>query len=338
MSNTSHQIISPSAIYRITALWAFSEAFLGGLLHGLSIPFKGLILCSISVFCICLIGYYGSGRTDILKAMILVILVKAALSPHTPPPAYIAVAFQGIMGYLFFLSKRFFKLSCVIVFVLSLLETSLQKLITATLIFGSALWKAINEFLKGAAEDMQWNDVNLLYTIGAIYLGIYAAAGIVLGIFTATIPKSMGKYSEEHPDFKVDLNEVNNIELPARKKKRFKIFKAAIFAMIIFLFLNYLFEIFPQFIPKDKSLQIVIRAVLFILFWLFVFSPLLKFLFRKWLTGARHRYALQVKELVDFLPETRKILTLSYKKIKQEHGKFRIPAFVKLLTANLIYD
>ncbi|MBS1492251.1 MAG: hypothetical protein JST55_02000 [Bacteroidetes bacterium] len=330
--------ISPAAIYRITALWAFSEAFLGGLLHGLSIPFKGLILCSISVFCICMIGYYGNGRTDILKAMILVILVKAALSPHTPPMAYIAVGFQGITGYLFFLSKRFFKISCVLVFVLSLLETSLQKFITATLIFGSALWKAVNDFLKSAAEELHWNDVNILVTIGIVYLSIYAIVGIVLGIFVSTIPKSMEKYSEENPNFKIDLNEEVDAQTIPKKKKRIKPFKILILTIISLLFLNYLFEIFPQFIPKDKSLQIFLRAILFILFWLFVFSPLLKILFRKWLDKAKHKYAIQVKELVEFLPETRKILVLSYKKIKQEHGKFRIPAFVKLLTANLIYD
>ncbi len=332
--------ITPAAIYRITALWAFSEAFLGGLLHGLSIPFKGLILCSISVFCICLIGYYGNGRTDILKAMILVILVKAALSPHTPPMAYIAVAFQGLIGYLFFLSKskNYFKLSCVLVFVLSLLETSLQKFITVTLIFGSELWKAVNEFLKGAAEELHWNDVNLLYIIGAIYLSIYAIVGIVLGIFTSNIPKSMEKYSEENPNFKIDLNEDADIEVAQRKKKKFKPFKILILGIIVFLFINYLFEIFPQFIPKDKSLQIFLRAVLFILFWVFVFSPLLKFLFKKWLANAKHKYAVQVKELIEFLPQTRKILILSYKKTKQEHGKFRIPAFIKLLTGNLIYD
>jgi len=330
--------VSPAAIYRITALWAFSEAFLGGLLHGLSIPFKGLILCSISVFCICLIGYYGNGHTDILKALVLVILVKAALSPHTPPMAYIAVGFQGITGYLFFISNRFFKISCVLVFVLSLLETSLQKFITATLIFGSALWKAANDFLKNAAEELHWNDVNLLYVIGGVYLSIYAIAGIVLGLFTSSIPKSMEKYSEENPNFKINLSEEADIEVMPKRKKRFKPFKVLILALIVFFFLNYLFEIFPQFIPKDKSLQIVLRAVLFILFWLFVFSPLLKFLFKKWLATARHKYAVQVKELVEFLPETRKILILSYKKIKQEHGKLRIPAFVKLLTANLIYD
>lgn len=338
MISTSHQIISPAAIYRITALWAFSEAFLGGLLHGLSIPFKGLILCSISVFCICLIGYYGNGRSDILKAMILVMLVKAALSPHTPPMAYIAVAFQGLTGYLFFLSKRFFKLSCVLVFVLSLLETSLQKLITVTLIFGTALWKAVNEFLKNAAAELNWNNDNILYTIGIVYLSIYALAGIVFGLFVSTLPKAMDKYHDAHPDFKINLNTEVEVEKPKWKKKGLKPFKILILSLIAFFFLNYLFDIFPQFIPKDKSLQIVIRAVLFILFWLFVFSPLMKSLLKKWLHKAEHKYALQVKELINFLPETRKILILSYKKIKQEHGKFRIPAFIKLLTANLIYD
>lgn len=270
--------------------------------------------------------------------MILVMLVKAALSPHTPPMAYIAVAFQGLTGYLFFLSKRFFKLSCVLVFVLSLLETSLQKLITVTLIFGTALWKAVNEFLKNAAAELNWNDDNILYTIGTVYLSIYALAGIIFGLFVSTLPKAMDKYHDAHPDFKINLETEFEVEKPKWKKKGLKPFKLLILALIAFFFLNYLFDIFPQFIPKDKSLQIVIRAVLFILFWLFIFSPFMKFLLKKWLHKAEHKYALEIKELINFLPETRKILILSFKKIKQEHGKLRIPAFVKLLTANLIYD
>ena len=37
---------------RITALWAFSEAFMGGILHGLQIPFAGLVLGFVASVCI----------------------------------------------------------------------------------------------------------------------------------------------------------------------------------------------------------------------------------------------------------------------------------------------
>lgn len=335
--------ITPAAIYRITALWAFSEAFLGGILHAFNIPFKGLILCSISVFCICLIGYYGTGRNDILKALLLVILVKAMLSPHSPVQAYVAVIFQGLTGYLFFISKRFFKTSCILVYVISLVETPMQKIVNvvifSTFVFGPKFWGAVNEFMQKASAELNLGDLNLIYLATGIYLAIHLVAGIILGIFIGRIPESVEKYVIANPGFRIDLNsDEGDFEIQKKKKKKFKAVRIFLFALITFLFFNYLFEFFPQFIPKDKSLQILLRAVLLILFWLFVLSPLIKVIFQRWLAKAKHKYAIQVKELIEFLPQTRKILFLSYKKIKQEHGKFRIPAFVKLLTANLIYD
>ena len=334
---------SVSAIYRITALWAFSEAFLGGILHALNIPFKGLILCSISVFCICLIGYYGTGRNDILKALILVILVKAVLSPHSPVQAYVAVIFQGLTGYLFFISKRFFKTSCVLVYVISLIETPMQKIVNVVIfsafVFGPKFWSSVDDFMKKASGEIGMGDVNLIYVGVGIYMGIHIIAGIILGIFVGRLPESVSKFVKENPHYKIDMSEIaGDLEVKKNKRKKLKVFKTLVTVLITFLFLNYLFEFFPQFIPKDASLQILLRAVLLVLFWLLVFSPIIKFLFKKWLAGAKNKYSVQVRELIEFLPETRKILFLSYRKIKQEYGKFRIPAFVKLLTANLIYD
>jgi hypothetical protein len=334
--------VSPAAIYRITALWAFSEAFLGGILHALSIPFKGLILCSISVFCICLIGYYGK-RSDILKELVLVILVKAALSPHSPPQAYVAVAFQGLAGYLFFFSKNHFKTSAILESVFSLIETPLQKivnvLIFSTFVFGPKFWSAVNDTMKKFASELNMGGANLLYWAVGIYLGIHLIAGIILGIFISRIPKAVEKFVKENPDFKINSGDSEEeLEIRKKRKKKFKPAKIFVIILIIFLFLNYLFEIFPQLIPRDESLQIFLRAVLLILFWLLVFSPLMKLLFRKWLSKATNKYSVQVRDLINFLPQTKKIITMCYKKIKHEHGKFRIPAFVKLLTANLIYD
>jgi len=271
---------SVSAIYRITALWAFSEAFLGGILHALNIPFKGLILCSISVFCICMIGYYGTERNDILKALILVILVKAALSPHSPLQAYVAVLFQGLTGYLFFISRRFFKTSAVLVYVISLIETPMQKIVNVVIfsafVFGSKFWSSVDEFMKKASNEIGMGDVNLLYIGVVIYMGIHIIVGIVLGIFVGKLPQSVNQFVKENPDYKIDMTEtIEDLEVK-KEKKKFKFIRIIFASLITFFFLNYLFDFFPQFIPKDASLQIVLRAVLLICFWLFVFSPLMK--------------------------------------------------------------
>ncbi len=99
---------------RITALWAFSEAFMGGILHGLQIPFAGLVLGFVAAVCITLIALGNTQSGEILKATLLVIAVKFILSPHTPPMAYLAVLIQGAVGELLFLNKRFFKLAAFI--------------------------------------------------------------------------------------------------------------------------------------------------------------------------------------------------------------------------------
>ncbi len=49
-----------------------------------------------------LIAYYVPLKGAILKATIIVAIFKMMLSPHTPPSAYIAVFFQGLLGQVLF--------------------------------------------------------------------------------------------------------------------------------------------------------------------------------------------------------------------------------------------
>jgi hypothetical protein len=85
------KLFNSGIIIRITALWAFSEAFLGGILHGFKIPFAGLALSLVAAICMSLLAVHDNKRGVILKATLVVIAVKFILSPHTPPMAYVAV-------------------------------------------------------------------------------------------------------------------------------------------------------------------------------------------------------------------------------------------------------
>ena len=137
---------------RITALWAFSEAFLGGILHAFHLPFAGLILSSFAVLCMVVISINGYRKGQILKATILVMIVKALLSPHTPVSAYLAVLLQGAFGELFFAFGIPFFLSCLFLGISALMQSALQKLIILTLIFGMDFWNAVDEFLSSARQ------------------------------------------------------------------------------------------------------------------------------------------------------------------------------------------
>src|SRR4030095_14723436 len=111
-----HPITAPQSLifYRLIALWALSEAMLGGIIHGLKIPVSGLVVGSCAVICICLIAYYIPSKGSIIKATVIVAIFKMMLSPQAPPPAYIAVFFQGLMGELLFWNRKYFRLFCVI--------------------------------------------------------------------------------------------------------------------------------------------------------------------------------------------------------------------------------
>src|SRR4030095_12568096 len=110
------------------ALWVLCEAMLGGIIHGFKIPISGLVVGSCAVICICLIAYYVPVKGSIIKATIIVAIFKMMLSPQAPLPAYIAVFFQGLMGELLFWKKRYYRLCCLLLGVIALLESGLQRI------------------------------------------------------------------------------------------------------------------------------------------------------------------------------------------------------------------
>ena len=122
-------------------------------MHALHLPFRGFLVGAFAVVIISLISFYSQGNAnDILRATFFVILIKAGVSPHTPPPAYIAVAFQGLTGTLFFRILNY-SVACIFFAVLAMIESALQKLIIATIIFGNSLWEAVDSLIKGIVKE-----------------------------------------------------------------------------------------------------------------------------------------------------------------------------------------
>ena len=107
----SNGILSASKIEKLTALWALGESALGGILHALRFPLRGMIISSVAIIIISMIARFSNKRGQILKSTVLVILIKGVISPHTPLTAYLAVFLQGSLGELFFFTKKFKLLS-----------------------------------------------------------------------------------------------------------------------------------------------------------------------------------------------------------------------------------
>ena len=128
------------AVERLTALWALNEAGLGGLIHAMRVPFTGIVVGSMAVVLIALIAFFAERKAKaILKATVIVLLVKAAASPHTPLPAYVAVSFQGLAGALLFGWLPSVRLGALLLGLLALWQGAVQKLLVITILYKKSL-------------------------------------------------------------------------------------------------------------------------------------------------------------------------------------------------------
>ncbi|MFT5818187.1 MAG: hypothetical protein ACI95K_001675, partial [Lentimonas sp.] len=71
-------------ISRLTALWALSEAGLGGVLHALQSPFTGLFVGGFAIVLGSLIAYFAEDKWNtIFRSLLVVLIIKLAVSPHS---------------------------------------------------------------------------------------------------------------------------------------------------------------------------------------------------------------------------------------------------------------
>ena len=144
-----------TAIQRLTALWAFSESGLGGILHAWQMPFTGLIVGGFAVIIISIIAHYSrSHYKEILKSAVIVLVVKIVVSPHTPFPAYVAVSFQAIIGYLLFRFAGLNLFSILVFSIMAMFESALQQLLIFILFFGKSLWSAGNDLVESLFHQL----------------------------------------------------------------------------------------------------------------------------------------------------------------------------------------
>lgn len=182
----THQKVSYT--FQLTALWAFVEVTLGGMLHALRVPLTGVVVGGTAVAIISIMGQNAQNPwKEIIKATGLVLLVKAGASPHSPLPAYLAVAFQGVLGALIFQLFKFCRASVILFSLIAMLESGFQKLILMTILYGKSLWTAIDVFTESVLNSFHLNSQTSgsEWIIG-IYIGIYTVWGLYLGYRLST--------------------------------------------------------------------------------------------------------------------------------------------------------
>lgn len=320
------------AIHRLTALWAFAESGLGGVLHAAKVPFTGLVVGGFAIIIITLIGHLaGRQYKHILQSLVIVLMVKAAVSPHTPLPAYIAVTFQAILAYSLFTLFRVNILSILLLATLAMLESAVQKLLILTLFFGKSLWIATDEVVAYIATQFSLTATNGSKWIIAVYIGIYLIGGFLTGQLSYRLIRklSSGDYTVSLP------SALTNITiLQARKKNQNKkifiiLFSALILSVAIF-FIN------DAFAPAVKTLLWTFTAIIV---WYLMIGPLLLRLIKKLLQSYRNAYSEQFSETLSFLPVASQLATNAWKESAAKTPRERIPSFIyTLISWSLVYQ
>lgn len=328
---------------RLTALWALSESALGGFLHAFKLPFTGLIVSSTAVLIISGIARYGYKRGEILKATLIVILVKVVVSPHSPINAHFAVLLQGFIGEILFASKKYFTLTTVFFAVITALLSATQKILVLTLLFGYNLWAAIDSFFKYVSTEFSiftnaQSDFSFSELIVSIYLAIHLIVGLLSGILSVRL---LNNISEAHV-IKKDFNTINNsviIDKTQKRKKKFWWKKSNGIILITILLATAAYSYFNQ---EENSLYlsiliILLRAFGITIIWYFILAPFANKFLINFFSRQKSKHSNEINDILNLIPIFKMIVSQSWSITTECKGIKRYKNFLLIVLSNIVF-
>jgi hypothetical protein len=344
-STRDNQLINTNqsiTVKRITAIWALSETTLGGLLHALHIPLTGIFIGGAAVIFITLIAYFSEQKYSIIKATIIVLIVKGVVSPYTPIAAYFSVFVQGILGQILFYNKRHLSVSAFSLSVITMLLFGFQKIIIYTIVFGKSLWQSIDTFTNFIVDQFNIHGhnsqtIHFSLILISLYILLHLAAGIFIGIGAGRIPKWITKSINENDyylnniKYKDDFpSSLDTHKKTTRKKRKVFIFLVVAIALLI---LSY-------FLPVGQSnffsniLIMIFRVITITLIWYFYLAPLIIKYSNKYLKKKQNIYAEEIGEVLALFPYLKNILYHCWNISSQYKGfrKYRLFLSYSIIT------
>lgn len=275
-------------------LWAFAESGIGGILHALKIPFTGIFVGGVAIVCIALMAFYTNDRSTILKALGIVLLVKFAVSPHSPWQAYVAVIFQGYLGYFLFKSNQHFSIKCMLLSVVSMLESAIQRVIIMILIYGNTFMKAIDKAANTIAKSFGLVEVpSLVMSIFGLYIFLHILAGVIIGLWLPSIPKELNSVH-------FNIENLKPISSSTTRKKGLKAIFTGFFILILILTI---IKLVVPTIPIEDIIFIFFRSMLMSTLLIFIIGPLIKTYLLKYFSSKSSHNQLLLKEVISQIPD-----------------------------------
>ncbi|MDQ6756803.1 MAG: hypothetical protein M3004_07695, partial [Bacteroidota bacterium] len=232
---------------------------------------------------------------------------------------------------------RFFRLSCILLAVLALVESAVQRIIVVTVLYGDNFWKALNEFIRKVTGESAVTNYSLMIATG--YIIMHAFIGLLVGVFAGSIVWQSTSWTILHSEYLIPYTDEENIEIKAssaKRKKKIKYLFIFIWMVLIILFLQSYLHIGTPLTSPQVSLQILLRSFLIILTWYFLINPILSSLIKKWLSAQKIKSQSDIVQVNLMLPSARHIFLKSWELSSSARGLKRLSVFCKIVFVNTL--
>ncbi len=301
------------------------------MLHAFRIPLTGLFVGGSAVIFISLIAYYSNNKTSIIKATLLVLIIKFIVSPYTPLPAYFSVFAEGLLGLFFFNVLNLKKTAPILLGFFALLFSSFQKIFVYTILFGMTFWESLDVFINFVLKQLSITsefDISFSYIIISIYISVHILGGVLAGIIANRIPNWVDNFSHQIDFTKITVTDESKKEKKKRKKKFWYQKKSGVIFILIALILiilSYTTTAFDSSLPV-KIIIMFIRSIVITAIWFFLFAPFVMKIVQQFLGKKKSDYASEVENIVNLLPEMKAAVKYSW----SESGKKKCLGRIKL--------
>jgi hypothetical protein len=317
--------------YRIIALWVLIETVLGGILHGLHIPVTGFVVGGLALFCQIALAWHFPQKGSVLKATLLVLIWKAMLSPQSPPTAYLAVAFQGVLAEFFLrpFGKSMFLFRALFFGVVTQLESAFQRLLVLIFITGEEFRKAFDAWLLKTTGLEEAGKTSFILV--SVYLALHVLAGL---IFSYSAWRLVSGKVELHDQQRINWKFDRFQEISSKTDKKGSQLWLLIGGLLLFwLVLSW---VAPKWapLPGHKTGKLILRFVLVLGSWLLLIQPALRYLIKRFLNRFKGQLAQELSTLEGLLPEIQQGIRQAWK--LASGSRFRTWTFLQILLLNLL--
>lgn len=306
---------------KITAVWAFSETALGGILHVLKIPLAGLFIGSAAVLFISLLAQYGNSKKEILKATMIVIIVKAVVTPYVPLNSYLAVALQGILGFFYFILIPNERIAAIMFGASALFFAALQKFLMMTILFGNTLWESFDTFVKFVLDQVPLlhgkTSFSASFVLITFYTLLHVFAGIYVGLRSIRFENWLLQKSNTLIILQMTDEEQNNLFQKPKNKKRKRWWQRTSGVIIILIsgcvmIISYAFPHLSKSNIYDVTFMLV-RSFVITFLWFALISPLVMRIFKFFVERQQSQHSAEVAFVANLFPSFKSKINYCWK-------------------------